>query len=437
MSPATAFAMARASCAGGPTSGRDQCTLEQLQQEARPSRPVRDTKGSNRPHARGVIVSDVGGTRSPILARGTRLAVGIALGSAAIARLPSRWPGIPKSSGSRRPRPPPSIAVLVLEGEDLARLGNCAGCHTADPARPLAGGRALADAVRHGIRHQHHARCRDRHRRAGRARPSIGRCGAASRRNGEHLYPAFPYDHFTHASDERARRALCLADDAATRSRAARPRRSSPASSASGRWSPPGTCSTWTKARCRPIRPQSPTGIAAARWPKAWPLRRLPHAAQPLRRRGQERAPTMAPDRRLVRAAAQRALAGRAAVDGGRAARLSAHRPRAGHAAAAGPMGGVPARCPQVPRRRRARDRRLCRLADGGAPAARAGHRPSRSIGRPSRSRRIPRRRTLVRRRLRGLPRARRADDAAGPAAARLGHAAARRTIRTTRCASS
>jgi nicotinate dehydrogenase subunit B len=88
----------------------------------------------------------------------------------------------------------------VAEGENLARLGNCAGCHTADPARPLAGGRALATPfgtvfttnitadAEAGIG----AWSREAFTRAMRR-------GIA--RNGAHLYPAFPYDHFTHVSD--------------------------------------------------------------------------------------------------------------------------------------------------------------------------------------------------------------------------------------------
>jgi nicotinate dehydrogenase subunit B len=90
--------------------------------------------------------------------------------------------------------------VLVAEGENLARLGNCAACHTADPARPLAGGRALptpfgtvfATNITPDAQAGIGAWSREAFNRAMRR-------GIA--RNGEHLYPAFPYDHFTHASD--------------------------------------------------------------------------------------------------------------------------------------------------------------------------------------------------------------------------------------------
>jgi nicotinate dehydrogenase subunit B len=100
--------------------------------------------------------------------------------------------------------PAPNAAAfdraLVREGEDLAKLGNCAGCHTADPSRPLAGGRALPTPFGAVF--------------ATNITPDAGTgIGAWSReafgramrrgiaRNGQHLYPAFPYDHFTHVND--------------------------------------------------------------------------------------------------------------------------------------------------------------------------------------------------------------------------------------------
>jgi len=131
---------------------------------------------------------------------GTRLATGIALGCAALLALafafawhPAIEPIAPSSVG-------PFDRALVADGENLARLGNCAGCHTEDPARPLAGGRPLATPfgtvfatnitpdAETGIG----AWPRSAFDRA--MRRGIARSGA-------HLYPAFPYDHFTHASE--------------------------------------------------------------------------------------------------------------------------------------------------------------------------------------------------------------------------------------------
>ena len=93
---------------------------------------------------------------------------------------------------------------LIATGADLARIGNCADCHTAADGKPYAGGRplktpfgtiygtnitpdpetgigkwpeaAFARAMREGID-----------------------------REGRHLYPAFPYDHFTRLTDDDVR----------------------------------------------------------------------------------------------------------------------------------------------------------------------------------------------------------------------------------------
>jgi mono/diheme cytochrome c family protein len=98
------------------------------------------------------------------------------------------------------PTPDSFDRTLVADGENLARVGNCAGCHTVDRTRPLAGGRALATPfgkvfatnitpdVESGIGAWSRLAF-DRAMRRGIAR------------NGEHLYPAFPYDHFTRVSD--------------------------------------------------------------------------------------------------------------------------------------------------------------------------------------------------------------------------------------------
>ncbi|MBB3257007.1 mono/diheme cytochrome c family protein [Paraburkholderia bannensis] len=91
-------------------------------------------------------------------------------------------------------------ADLVRRGEYLARLGNCAGCHTADPARPFAGGRAidspfgrlytpnLTPDLATGIGAWSDADfLRAMHEGMG--------------RDGERLFPAFPYVEFTRVSD--------------------------------------------------------------------------------------------------------------------------------------------------------------------------------------------------------------------------------------------
>jgi len=99
---------------------------------------------------------------------------------------------------------PPAAASfdrwLVAEGEDLAKLGNCAGCHTSQPARPLAGGRLLETPFGKVF-----ATNISPHADDGIGAWSREAFGRAMRRgiarDGTHLYPAFPYDHFTHVTD--------------------------------------------------------------------------------------------------------------------------------------------------------------------------------------------------------------------------------------------
>jgi nicotinate dehydrogenase subunit B len=98
------------------------------------------------------------------------------------------------------PAPGSFDPARVAEGEAFALLGNCARCHTADPTRPLAGGLPLDTpfGTVYTTNITPHAEdgigtwSREAFVRAMRR-------GIA--RGGEHLYPAFPYQHFTHASD--------------------------------------------------------------------------------------------------------------------------------------------------------------------------------------------------------------------------------------------
>lgn len=88
----------------------------------------------------------------------------------------------------------------VERGAALARIGDCTTCHTANGGAPFAGGKPLATPfgtlfvtnitpdVKTGIGNW----SRDAFRRAMRDGVS---------RDGKHLYPALPYEHFTHATD--------------------------------------------------------------------------------------------------------------------------------------------------------------------------------------------------------------------------------------------
>jgi mono/diheme cytochrome c family protein len=91
--------------------------------------------------------------------------------------------------------------ALVADGARLAALGNCTSCHTASGGRPYAGGRALKTPF--GVLYATNI--------TPDAETGIGtwslaafrramRTGVA--RDGHLLYPAFPYTHFTHMTDE-------------------------------------------------------------------------------------------------------------------------------------------------------------------------------------------------------------------------------------------
>jgi len=104
--------------------------------------------------------------------------------------------------------PPPARssfdAALIAKGAELAAIGNCISCHTAPRGKPFAGGRALKTpfGTLYGTN----------------ITPDpdtgIGRWSEADfrralreglDREGRHLFPAFPYDHFTKLTDEDVR----------------------------------------------------------------------------------------------------------------------------------------------------------------------------------------------------------------------------------------
>jgi len=87
-------------------------------------------------------------------------------------------------------------AAQVRRGANLARLGMCAACHTADVAKPFAGGLALATPF--GTVYSTNI--------TPDARTGIGAWSAEAftramrqgvARDGRLLYPAFPYTHYT------------------------------------------------------------------------------------------------------------------------------------------------------------------------------------------------------------------------------------------------
>lgn len=99
---------------------------------------------------------------------------------------------------------PEPIALNVLSEQEkrgayLARLGNCAGCHTADPKKPFAGGRAIETPFG-----QIYATNLTPNSETG-----LGNWNADDfykamhhgiSKNGDYLYPAFPYTDYTKMS---------------------------------------------------------------------------------------------------------------------------------------------------------------------------------------------------------------------------------------------
>ncbi len=161
-----------------------------------PVTPVREPTAANRSATRRVIVRH----RRPDLTRGAWLAVGIVLvcGAAAAAAAAFAWH--PEIAKVAPPAPASFDRAVVVAGEDMAKLGNCAGCHTSQASRPLAGGRPMETPFGKVF-----ATNITPHPEDGIGAWSREAFGRAMRlgiaRNGEHLYPAFPYEHFTHATD--------------------------------------------------------------------------------------------------------------------------------------------------------------------------------------------------------------------------------------------
>ncbi len=132
---------------------------------------------------------------------GRRLLVGVVVGLAVLllACFAVAWhPAI-------APIEPPTAAsfdrAIVARGEGLALIGDCVGCHTTDGGRPFAGGRGMQTPF--GTVFVSNI-TPDRQTGIGswsrEAFVRAMRSGVAQ--NGDHLYPAFPYQHFTRASDD-------------------------------------------------------------------------------------------------------------------------------------------------------------------------------------------------------------------------------------------
>jgi mono/diheme cytochrome c family protein len=122
-------------------------------------------------------------------------AAGVAL-LAALVGWELRAPALPAVTAEAAPD-----AALVARGAELARAGNCMACHTVRGGAPYAGGRHIetpfGDLVAGNLTPDPETGLGGWSREAFRRALHEGRS-----RDGRLLYPAFPYPHFTHLSDD-------------------------------------------------------------------------------------------------------------------------------------------------------------------------------------------------------------------------------------------
>jgi mono/diheme cytochrome c family protein len=125
--------------------------------------------------------------------------VAVAVIAGAIAAVAIVWR--PAIAAIEPPAPQSFDSALVKRGRDLAAIGNCNDCHTVRGGKDFAGG--LPVPTPFGTIYSSNI--------TPDAETGIGRWSEAAfrramqsgvNRDGQHLYPTFPYDHFTHVSDD-------------------------------------------------------------------------------------------------------------------------------------------------------------------------------------------------------------------------------------------
>jgi mono/diheme cytochrome c family protein len=98
------------------------------------------------------------------------------------------------------PSPSTEATATLKHGAELAAIGDCVVCHTANRGAPFAGGRPLDTPF--GTLYSTNI---TPDRQTGIGAWSLGDFTSSMRsgiaRDGHHLYPAFPYPHFTHMTD--------------------------------------------------------------------------------------------------------------------------------------------------------------------------------------------------------------------------------------------
>jgi mono/diheme cytochrome c family protein len=125
--------------------------------------------------------------------------IAIAVLAAAVAAFAVIWR--PAIAAIDPPAPASFDAALVKRGRVLAAIGNCSDCHTVRGAKSFAGG--LPVPTPFGTIYSSNI-TPDPETGIGRWPEAAFRRAMRSGidRDGRHLYPTFPYDHFTNVSDE-------------------------------------------------------------------------------------------------------------------------------------------------------------------------------------------------------------------------------------------
>ena len=262
-----------------------------------------------------------------------------------------------RGARSRRSRGPihrSYSAATIARGQQLAALGDCAVCHTSLGGALNAGGRALETPF--GIIYSTNITPDVETGIGTWSYPAFERAMREGiHRDGQHLYPAFPYTHFAKATDAdlQALYAYLMAQPPVRARDAGEHARLpvQPAAAAGGlECAVPLDASL--PARSRQIRAVESRRLSRRR---SRPLQRLPFAAQRTRRGNREPLSRRRICRGLGSAGADLALARADPVERGRALRLSAHRPialprRRGRTDGAGRQGTEGAARPGHPR---------------------------------------------------------------------------------------
>ena len=136
------------------------------------------------------------------MARGRRTGLAIGVVAALVVLAALAWAGRhPELAPVEPPGEGAFDTALARKGEALAGIGACVVCHTSDGGAPFAGGRALPTPF--GVVYSTNI---TPHVGTGIGAWSEAAFRRAMRegvdRRGRHLYPAFPYDHFTRVTDE-------------------------------------------------------------------------------------------------------------------------------------------------------------------------------------------------------------------------------------------